>query len=224
MKRIAVLAIAMVCVAGMAFGADSKTNRATKTVGVTYALLPLLHFGTLFAPPIGIDWIANDHFTLGGEFGSGGASVSDSGNKATVDFSNMGARARWFPGTNSFYLGAAVNQRSFTGTATVDAKDSTTGLTATAKGTVDSSATVAAITLGNQWTFDFGMTITADWLILSGAVGSSSTSKIKASVSGVTLNTSQTADAEKNLKDIGDFANLVMSAPGFLVISFGWSF
>lgn len=223
MKKIALLGLAMLLAAGLTFGADSKTNRATKTVGLTLPIFAI-HAATLITPPIGIQYIASDRWVFGGEFGAASASVDDGDSKAKVDFSNMGLNARWFPNTNSFNVGFAVNQRSFTGSATVDAEDPDTGVTARANGTVDASATVATILISNQWTFDFGMTITADWLVLSGAIGSSTSTKVKASASGIALTSAETADAEKNLEEIGDVINFIASAPGLFLISFGWSF
>ena len=223
MKKVALLTLAMLVAAGLAFGADSKTNRAGKTIGVTLPIFGI-HAATLITPPIGIQYIHSDAWVFGGEFGAASATIDDGDNKAKVDFSNFGAMARWFPNTNSFNVGFAVNQRNFSGSATVDAEDPDTGTTARAQGDVEASATVAAILISNQWTFDFGMTITADWVVLSGAVASSTSSKVKSSVGGVTLTTAESADAEKNLEELGDVVNFIASAPGLFVISLGWSF
>ena len=223
MRKLVLLMLAMLVAAGVTFGADSKTNRAEKTVGITIPLIPI-HLETLLTWPIGLQYIHSDHWVFGGEYGSASATIEDGDSKAKLDFSNMGVNTRWFPNTNSFNVGLALNQRTFTGEATVKARDAVTGIEAQVKGAVEANATVATILISNQWTFDFGMTITADWLVLSGAVASSSSATIKSTLGGVAVTPSQTADAEKSLQDVGDLANLIQSAPGIFVISIGWSF
>lgn len=221
MKRLLPLALLLSMMAGSAFAADSRTNRADETIGFT--ITPVgLHVATLLSSPVGIQFIANENWMFGIEAGGSTGSFSDGETDADAKYVNTGANIRWFPGTNSFNFGLAFNQRTFELEGTTTATDG--AATETAVFDMTATASVTSLTIGNRWSADFGLTFAIDWLILSSASSTSVDTNVSANVDGVPLNAAQTADAIQELEDFGEYVNQLSAAPGILVFTIGWAF
>ena len=233
MKKFSGLVLAILFFsAPLAQAADTRANRSDSLIFL--GISPVgLHIPTLIAPPVGLGIYLGDNWLFGVEGGSVvGESQDDEGSSATVSFENTGAYIRWFPGTNSFNYFAAVHKRTWEAQAssTFVSTDSATGLITTvrANAALTASATVGTLGIGNQWIMDFGLVLAADWLVLSSAISSESTAVVDAvgTVGGFTqtLTAQQKKDAEKDLKEFGDFLNDVSAFPGFLVFTIGLAF
>jgi len=220
MKRMLVLVLALTFGAGLGFAASSQDNRAEKAFGLN--ITPVgIDIPTLIAPPVGVDYFFNKDWQMGLRIGGASAEQNNGDSKSSATYTNQGVLARWFPDTNSFNWSAGLYQRNWTADATVSYTDSKTKLNASAAAGITANATVLALGLGNQWTYDFGMTLGFDWLVLNAPIATSATSKFNATAAGTTV-TDPNADAE--LKKLSDLLNQLSGLPGLLILQIGWSF
>lgn len=217
-----IVAAALIMTGAVAFGASSQQNRDDRVLFIGGSPLGV-DVPTLIAPPVGAGVYIGHSLLLGAEFGSRTVTQDNNGDKASATYSNTGAYARWFPGTNSFNLLFAVHRRAWDAKATVTIQNDL-GIDEKVKSKLDAEATVATLGFGNQWMADFGLTWGFDWLLLSGVTGSSSKSQVLGFVNGASLSNTETQRAEKELKDLGTFLNKVSGFPGALVFTIGWSF
>lgn len=224
MRKIILLLAALAVMAGSAWGADTRTNRSDSTVFV--GISPIgLHAATLLTTPAGAGIYFGDNWLVGGEYGAKTFELSGDGeDEAELTFTNLGAYVRWFPGTNSFNIGAAIHKRTSSGEGTVEVLDESTGQLVEVDVEFDAEVTVASLMLGNQWIMDFGMVLSLDWVVLSGALSSSSTADVRTKVDGQPVTTNEEQDAEDSAKELGDLTNRFMSFPGLFVFTIGWAF
>jgi hypothetical protein len=75
--------------------------------------------------------------------------------------------ARWFV-LNSLNVGAGLGHRKVSADYEVESSDETAKI----KGSIDTTSVVAHFTIGNQWTWDNGFTIGADWFGVTPALSS----------------------------------------------------
>ncbi len=223
-KTIWIMAIAALLTANSAWAADTRDNRADR-----YVLLAVQPIGidaaTLIAPPIQLGGYLGPNWLVTVEYGRRNFSLDTGSNngKATGTFVNEGAAVRWFPGTNSFNLGLAFNQRSWDVDFTYTVSSGAGGPDIPVKANLKANAGVPALIIGNQWMMDFGLVIGLDWLILSTPATTTTSGTIDpAVVAGLTP--AQYADAQKTLKDGGDTLNTVSGFPGLFVLTLGWAF
>ena len=231
MKKFSGLVLAILFLsAPLAQAADTRANRSDSFVFLGTSPVGI-HIPTLIAPPVGLGIYLGDNWLFGVESGSvAGESQDDAGSTASVSFENTGAYIRWFPGTNSFNYFAAVHQRKWEARASSTFSSFEAGFFTTVRADAEltASATVGTLGIGNQWIMDFGLVLAADWLVLSGLISSESTAVVNATgtVGGITqtLTPQQKRDAEKDMKEFGDFLNQVSALPGFLVFTIGLAF
>ena len=145
--------------------------------------------------------IPGESWSFGLEYGTATASILSK----SFTFSNQGLYARWFPG-NSFNILMGYFNRGFAS----DAWTTTNASLATVTYKVDTKITDLSLAIGNQWIFDWGGTLGADWLMLG--TGSASTT---ATV------TSGTADATSDAKVSSDTK---VSTSGIFIFTYGFSF
>ena len=113
--------------------------------------------------------------------------------------------ARWFPG-NSFNILMGYFQRGIAS----DSWPTTNASGGTVTYKVDRKITDFSLAIGNQWIFDFGLTLGADWLVL----GSGSPTTTATVISG-TEDTTSKAKVNSNTK---------VSTSGVAVFTLGLSF
>lgn len=227
-----VLSVILLVWAMVARGATSRANRDDSLlfVGVSPFGVTAPHIlGTLAGDPylpLSVGVYLGKNLLLAGEYGAWGVDVEGEGDDDpdfSGDFQNIGLYARWFPGTNSFNILAAVRQRTWDVDAEVTITDESSGADRRVAGSLEADALVGAVGLGNQWITDFGLTIGMDWFVVGGLVDSSTNAKIDAGELG-TLSPAEVAETEKELEDAGDTLNTISGLPGFLVLTVGWSF
>lgn len=232
MKKFLGLTILLLTVASIAWGASSRENRADSTFYV--GISPFgLHIPTLFTRPMGGAFIINENILVGGEFGRYTFELtdtqSDGSGKFTAQYLNMGAYARWFPGSNSFNVLLGMHQRNWDGDLRATVKNAiSTDPDINVYYKLRAKATVGTIGLGNQWMADWGLVWGFDWLVGSGLISSSSTGEVVASalIDGTphTLTGQEIIDAEKKLEEGGDLLNEISALPGFFIFSIGFAF
>ena len=182
-KCLALLALLLTTgVTTSVWAASSRDNREESTVYLEAT--DGVHPATFLSGPVfGAGFYLGPDWQIGVEYGSNTYSAkipNDQGktdSKLDATFVNYGAQVRWFPGTNSFNLGFAVNQRNWdvkfkSAVTPTGAPPGTPDIPITAK--LKTEATVPAFILGNQWMMDFGMVISLDWIVLSAPAASSS--------------------------------------------------
>jgi hypothetical protein len=230
MKRTAMLvALMLSALIGWksAWAASSEENRDERTV--LLEVTPLgLHPATLLAfPMVGAGVYLGKNWLIGAEYGSHTYSLDTGSNNGKVDgtFTNQGISARWFPGTNSFNLGLAVNQRSWDVNFKYTITSSLPGLgDIPVKAKLKTDAIVPAFIVGNQWMTDFGMVIGLDWVILSAPASTSVTGSYDLGILSALTTQADRNEANKQLKDGGDYLNMVSGFPGLLVLNIGYAF
>lgn len=212
---------------GAAWAATSEENRDQRTV--LLEVTPLgVHPATLLAfPMLGAGVYLGKNWLVAAEYGSHNYKLDTGSNNGKVDgtFTNQGISARWFPGTNSFNLGLAVNQRTwdvnfnYTITSTIPGVGEIP-----VKANLKTEAIVPAFIIGNQWMTDFGMVIGLDWLIVSAPASSKVSGSYNLGALSGAATQADRNEADKQLKDGGDFLNMVSGFPGLLVLTVGFAF
>ena len=222
--RILILSVvSLFLVNGLAFGADSRANRAERVgyIGIS----PVgIHIPTLLTNPVQVGFFLGDSLMVGLESGEAKFEDTDSTTGATssVTYTNQGAWTRYFAG-NSFNFLFAYNKRTFSGDATVSETKSTTvngttvSATATAAAAVEAEANVLTFGIGNQWNLG-GFVLGVDWLVGS-SLSSSSNSYAVSTNTGV-----DTATIESDLDKLGKDLNDISALPGLLILTLGFSF
>ena len=214
MKKIIALCLTMFF-AGSAYAAESAGNRKDSILQIGYAPVGI-HFATLVAPTTSVAAYLGESLIIGVEAGSQDYSWEDGDDTVDMNYSQQGVFARWFPG-NSFNVLGAYHQRDFSADATVS--ETAYGMTATATGSLDANATVATVGIGNQWQFDFGLVIGADWVVASTLLSSSVTASVSESTGYA-----DTSEAEQSLADLGETVNEASGAPGVLIVYVAFAF
>ncbi len=194
------------------YAVDSTGVRKNKTVflGATPAGI---HIPTIIATPFGVGFYLGDSGLIGFETASASSNQDDGDNTSTATFTNQGIYARWFTG-NSFNLLFAIHSRTFEADATVVDPDTSDSATADLK----AEALVGTIGIGNQWSFDWGLVIGADWAVASGLINSSSSVNLRSSTY------SDPAEATKDMEEFAEVLNLVSALPGFVNLTLGFAF
>ena len=222
--RILILSIvSLFLVNGLAFGADSRANRAERIgyIGMT----PIgIHIPTILTQPVQVGVFLGDSLMVGLETGEAKFEDTDSDTNATssVTYTNQGAWTRYFAG-NSFNFLFAYNKRTFSGSATVTETQTTTvngtsvSATARADASVEAVANVLTFGVGNQWNLG-GFVLGVDWLVGS-SLSSSSNSYTVGTNTGVDTTTIET-DLDKLGKDLND----ISAFPGLMILTLGFSF
>jgi hypothetical protein len=214
-----------------AWAASSRENRAEQTVYLeaTDGVHPATY---LSGPVFGAGFYLGPDWQIGLEYGSNTYSAKIANDQGKTDskidatYVNYGAQVRWFPGTNSFNMGFALNQRNWD----VKFKSAVTptggGADIPVSSELKANATVPAFILGNQWMMDFGMVIAIDWIVLSAPAASSTSYTIDAQTKAA-LNASSPSDlakAQQQGSDAGKLLNQISGFPGILLFSIGWAF
>ena len=178
--------------------ADSKGSRKSNMllIGKTLGIHPFY----ILNQPYRFE-LPGESWSFGLEYGSSKASILSK----SFTVSNQGLYARWFPG-NSFNILMGYFNRGFAS----DAWTTTNASLATVTYKVDTKITDFSLSIGNQWIFDFGLTLGADWLMLGS--GSATTT---ATVTSGTEDTISKANASSNTK---------VKTSGVVIFTLGYSF
>lgn len=218
------LAAILIIGAGSARAESTEQNRDESLILVGIAPVGI-HIPTLITHPVTVGIYLGESLLLGVEGGTFSFSDedvdSDSDESYIGDFTNIGAYARWFPGTNSFNVLLAVHNRQWSVTYDADfLPDSGPRIPLRSK--LSTEATVATVGFGNQWIMDFGLVLAMDWVLLSGNVSESHTVEVISDTGP--LNASELARYDQDIQEAADFLNDLSGFPGIFVFSLGWAF
>jgi hypothetical protein len=139
---------------------------------------------------------------------------------ATLSGSLIAADARWFLG-NSFYLRGGLGQRTINAELDIQHKVVDYGI----KGDVEATSMVILFGLGNQWHWDSGFSLGAEWVGFAQPVSSSSSSSLEET--GSAGGSAATKDDVEDLRD--EFENLAKQlgesgSARLLILNIGWAF
>ena len=192
-----IIAVSTLLLATAAF-ADSKGNRKSNMLLIGKSLG--IHPFYVLNQPYRFE-LPGESWSFGLEYGSSKASILSK----SFTVSNQGLYARWFPG-NSFNILMGYFNRGFAS----DAWTTTNASLATVTYKVDTKITDFSLAIGNQWIFDFGLTLGADWLMMGS--GSATTT---ATVTSGTEDTTSKANASSKTK---------VATSGVVIFTLGYSF
>lgn len=205
----------------------SRTARSNKTVTVEAG--GGLVIGALSGPQIDVLYNMMPDLQLGLMYGSGAldlksavGSTSDvEVREASVSGSIVALEALYFIG-NSFYTRLGLGQRSIEATIDIHHKKIDYGIA----GSIKADSQILLFGIGNQWQFDSGFTIGAEWVGYSQPMSSSSSSSLKEKGSAATATGSEKSDLDKLKKDFEDAAESIgeSGSARLLILSLGWAF
>jgi hypothetical protein len=170
--------------------------------------------------PLNLGFYLGSKMQLGFEVGMIRAADSASTFDAEASIVNKGMYLRIFP-SGSFNVMFGLNQWVWTGEATANmASNSAAGMLVEETET----AYLATFAIGNQWLLDSGITIGADWAILSGKPKDSTTTRDVTDKGG---STAETAEADQELNNLEEKLGkelLFSDKAHYLTLSLGFSF
>lgn len=201
---------------------SSERVRKSKDFGIS------LGFGMPIAPipgyALGAYYQVFTNLQLGLDYSAGSIDLSDTlpADGATdvrafeLNTSLTQLYAKWFVG-NSFYLGLGLGMRSVDSTIDIKAVAQDVGI----KGTIEANTTAFSIRLGNQWSWDSGVTLGIDWLGYTMPLGADS----KASIAqyGTAPQTEDLKDLQKDAEDAADSIGKAGTVT-LLLLSLGFAF
>jgi len=213
-RKLSILCLSILFCGSVAWAADSAGNRKDQTVRL--GIRTGIHLFYLISTPFVLK-IPGEDFTLGLVYGSGDftttqTSTSYSGSSTresitvtdTWTFSTTELTGRYYIG-NSFNIPFGV--------AMYNLHDDNWEYSSTASYELDYSITQFNIGLGNDWTFDWGGYIAADWI----QGGAKLSEKASATLVSGTESSASKAKAELTSTEVQAFA-------GVLIFTFGFGF
>jgi hypothetical protein len=205
----------------------SRTARGGKKVTVEAG--GGLVIGALSGPQFDVLYNMMPDLQLGLMYGSGaldlksavGSTTDVEVREASVSGSIVALEALYFIG-NSFYTRFGLGQRSIEATIDIHHKKIDYGIA----GSIKADSQILLFGIGNQWQFDAGFTIGAEWVGYSQPMSSSSSSSLKEKGSAASATGSEKSDLDKLKKDFEDAAESIgeSGSTRLLILSLGWAF
>jgi hypothetical protein len=205
----------------------SRTARSMKTVTVEAG--GGLVIGALSGTQFDVLYNMAPDLQVGLMYGSGSLDLKSAvGNTSEVEVREakvsgniVGLEALYFVG-NSFYTRFGLGQRSIAADINMQHRQIDYGIA----GTIEANSTVFLFGIGNQWQFDSGFTIGAEWAGYTQPMSSSSSSSLKSTGSAAAGTDSDKEDLEKLKKDFEDVAESLgeTGSTRLLILSLGWAF
>ncbi len=205
----------------------SRTARSMKTFTVEAGGGFVI--GALSGPQFDLLYNMAPDLQLGLMYGSGsldlksaiGSSSDVEVREATVSGSIIALEALYFIG-NSFYARAGLGQRTIAADIDLKHRQIDYGIA----GTIEANSMVFLLGIGNQWQFDSGFTIGAEWAGYSQPMSSSSSSSLKSTGAAAAGTDADKADLDKLKKDFEDTAESLgeSGSTRLLILSLGWAF
>lgn len=203
----------------------SRAARSTKTVTVEAGGGFVI--GALSGPQIDVLYNMLPDLQLGLMYGSGSldlkSAIGDTSDVETRQAKLSGGiialEAIYFVG-NSFYTRLGLGQRSIDADLDLHHKKVDYGIA----GTIEADSQILLFGIGNQWQFDSGFTIGAEWIGYSQPLSSSSSSSLREK--GAAAGAAEKSDLDKLKKDFEDAAEAIgeSGSSRLLIMSLGWAF
>ena len=208
-RKISLLILLSLFCGSMALAADSESNRKDQTVRL--GMKSGFHVMYYVSSPFVLE-IPGEDFTFGLVYGSGKFQTSSTSTTIksyptetdTWVFSTTELTGRYYLG-NSFNIPFGLAMYNIS----KDNWKHTDGTT----WDLDYKMTQLNVGVGNDWTFDWGGYIAADWF----QAGAKISDKVSVKQTSGSVNSSSTTSAEKESTDVNAFA-------GALIVTFGFGF
>jgi len=209
-RKLSILCLSILFCGSVAWAADSAGNRKDQTV--RFGIKTGIHLFYLISTPFVLEFPGED-FTFGLVYGSGDLQTTTSGTTsgyATQTYTDV-LTFTTTELTGRYYIGNSFNIPF--GVAMYNLHDDNWEYSSTAAYELDYSITQFNVGIGNDWTFDWGGYIAADWF--QGGVKLSE--KASATLVSGTESSSSKAFAETRSTEVQAFA-------GVLIVTFGFGF
>ena len=210
-KIISILCLSFLFCGGLAFAADSASNR--KDMSVRLGMKTGLHLMYLVSAPFVLEFPGED-FTFGLVYGSGKLETTTTSTSSSSGYTSTTVTDTW-KFTTSELTGRYYVGNSFSipfGVAMYNIHmDEWKFLNTTWE--LDYTTTQLNLGIGNEWTYDWGGYLGIDWF----QGGSKLSDKITVTLKDGTEDTASKKSAEKQSTDLSAFA-------GALIFTFGFGF
>ena len=212
-RKLSILCLSILFCGSVAWAADSAGNRKDQTVRL--GMKTGLHVFYLVSTPFVLEFPGED-FTFGLVYGSGDLTTTQTSTTYSGGgYSSVTVTDTWKFTTSEltgrYYIGNSFNIPF--GVAMYNLHDDNWEYSSTAAYELDYSITQFNVGLGNDWTFDWGGYIAADWI----QGGAKLSEKASATLVSGTESSTSKAKAETTSTEVQAFA-------GALIVTFGFGF
>ena len=213
-RKLSILCLSILFCGSVAWAADSAGNRKDQMVRL--GIKTGIHLFYLISAPFVLE-IPGEDFTFGLVYGSGDLQATTS---STTGSSSSGYATQTYTDvltftttelTGRYYIGNSFNIPF--GVAMYNLHDDNWEYSSTASYELDYSITQFNIGIGNDWTFDWGGFIAADWF----QAGAKLSDKVSVKQTSGTVSSTSKTSAEKESTDVSAFS-------GALIVTFGFGF
>ena len=213
-RKLSILCLSILFCGSVAWAADSAGNRKDQTVRL--GMKTGIHLFYLISAPFVLE-IPGEDFTFGLVYGSGDLQATTS---STTGSSSSGYATQTHTDvltftttelTGRYYIGNSFNIPF--GVAMYNLHDDNWEYSSTATYELDYSITQFNVGIGNDWTFDWGGFIAADWF----QAGAKLSDKVSVKQTSGTVSSTSKTSAEKESTDVSAFS-------GALIVTFGFGF
>ena len=212
-RKLSILCLSILFCGSVAWAADSAGNRKDQTVRL--GMKTGLHVFYLVSTPFVLEFPGED-FTFGLVYGSGDLTTTQTSTTYSGGgYSSVTVTDTWKFTTSEltgrYYIGNSFNIPF--GVAMYNLHDDNWEYSSTATYELDYSITQFNVGIGNDWTFDWGGYIAADWV----QGGAKLSEKASATLVSGTESSTSKAKAETTSTEVQAFA-------GALIVTFGFGF
>ena len=210
-RKLSILCLSILFCGSVAWAADSAGNRKDQTVRL--GMKTGLHVFYLVSTPYVLEFPGED-WTFGLVYGSGDFTTTQTSTTYTgASSSSVTVTDTWKFSTSEltgrYYIGNSFNIPF--GVAMYNLHDDNWEYSSTASYELDYSITQFNIGIGNDWTFDWGGYIAADWI----QGGAKLSEKASATLVSGTESSTSKAKAETTSTEVQAFAGVLIATFGF---------
>ena len=210
-RKLSILCLSILFCGSVAWAADSAGNRKDQTVRL--GMKTGVHLFYLVSAPFVLEFPGED-WTFGLVYGSGDFTTTQTSTTYTgASSSSVTVTDTWEFNTSEitgrYYIGNSFNIPF--GVAMYNLHDDNWEYSSTASYELDYSITQFNIGIGNDWTFDWGGYIAADWI----QGGAKLSEKASATLVSGTESSTSKAKAETTSTEVQAFAGVLIATFGF---------
>ena len=212
-RKLSILCLSILFCGSVALAADSKGNRKDQTA--RFGIKPGIHLMYAITSPFVLE-IPGEEWTFGVVYGTGDltstttSSTYSNGTWTTTSYEDVWTFTTTEL-TGRYYFGNSFNIPF--GIAQYNIHDNNYEYSSTVTYELDYSITQLNVGVGNDWTFDWGGFIAADWF----QAGAKLSDKVSVKQTSGTVSSTSKTSAEKESTDVSAFA-------GALIVTFGFGF
>ena len=209
-RKLSILCLSILFCGSVAWAADSAGNRKDQTVRL--GIKTGIHLFYLISTPFVLEFPGED-FTFGLVYGSGKLETTTTSTSSSSGYTSTTVTDTWKFTTSEltgrYYIGNSFNIPF--GVAMYNLHDDNWEYSSTATYELDYSITQFNVGIGNDWTFDWGGYIAADWI----QGGAKLSEKASATLVSGTESSTSKAKAETTSTEVQAFAGVLIATFGF---------